>query len=103
MTRAQALLIIVGDPNVLSIDRMWRSFLNYIHNNGGWKGRPISWDPLEAEELLADPTRNLAAERRTEAQIDMDGLLARTRDITLGDGAENDDDAGNDAPWLEGN
>ncbi|KAH9948068.1 P-loop containing nucleoside triphosphate hydrolase protein [Amylocystis lapponica] len=45
MTRAQALLIVVGDPSVLSIDPLWRSFLNYVHLNGGWRGDPITWDP----------------------------------------------------------
>ncbi|KAH9948060.1 P-loop containing nucleoside triphosphate hydrolase protein [Amylocystis lapponica] len=45
MTRAQALLIVVGDPSVLSIDPLWRGFLNYVHLNGGWRGDPITWDP----------------------------------------------------------
>jgi helicase MOV-10 len=47
ITRAQALLIIVGDPNVLSLDPLWRSFLNYVYLSGGWKGPDISWDPKE--------------------------------------------------------
>ncbi|KAJ7931318.1 hypothetical protein B0H13DRAFT_1858158 [Mycena leptocephala] len=36
VTRAQALLIVIGDPDVLSLDPLWRSFLNYIYTNGGW-------------------------------------------------------------------
>jgi helicase MOV-10 len=49
VTRAQALLIIVGDPQVLSLDPFWRAFLNYVYLNGGWTGLPdIAWDP-EAE------------------------------------------------------
>ncbi|SJL11598.1 uncharacterized protein ARMOST_15004 [Armillaria ostoyae] len=45
ISRAQALLIIVGNADVLALDPVWRSFMNYIHNGGGWRGRPISWDP----------------------------------------------------------
>ncbi|EGO29184.1 hypothetical protein SERLADRAFT_456584, partial [Serpula lacrymans var. lacrymans S7.9] len=50
VTRAQALLIVIGDPSVLSLDPLWRSFLNYVHNNGGWKGPSITWDPLAPVE-----------------------------------------------------
>jgi len=35
LTRAQALLIVVGNPIVLSLDPLWRQFLNYIHVRGG--------------------------------------------------------------------
>ena len=38
ITRAQALLIVIGDPTVLAMDPLWRSFLNFVHNNGGWEG-----------------------------------------------------------------
>lgn len=45
ITRAKALLIVIGDPFVLSIDPLWRRFLNYVALNNGWRGIPISWDP----------------------------------------------------------
>ena len=45
VTRAQAMLIIVGDPEVLSLDPLWRSFLNYVYLSGGWTGPDITWDP----------------------------------------------------------
>jgi helicase MOV-10 len=48
MTRAKSLLVIVGDPAVLSLDPIWRGFLNYIHENNGWVGPPPSWDTTEA-------------------------------------------------------
>ena len=48
MTRAKALLVIVGDPAVLSLDPIWRGFLNYIYENNGWNGPPPSWDTTEA-------------------------------------------------------
>lgn len=30
---------------VLSLDPLWRTLLNYIHTNGGWRGKGIEWDP----------------------------------------------------------
>ncbi|QRV74351.1 RNA helicase [Ceratobasidium sp. AG-Ba] len=45
ITRAQALLIIIGDPMVLGLDRLWRRFLYYIYHSGGWKGSPFPWNP----------------------------------------------------------
>ena len=45
ITRAKALLIVVGNASVLSTDPLWRRFLNYISLNNGWRGEPISWDP----------------------------------------------------------
>lgn len=47
VTRAKALLIIVGDPLVLGLDPLWRDYLNTVHAGGGWRGRPIPWDPTE--------------------------------------------------------
>jgi len=44
VTRAKALLIVVGDPVILSLDPLWRRFLNLIHRNGGWTGEEIPWD-----------------------------------------------------------
>lgn len=32
-------------PLDLSIDPLWRRFLNYVALNNGWRGIPISWDP----------------------------------------------------------
>ena len=47
VTRAKALLLIVGDPLVLGLDPLWREYLNTVHAGGGWRGRPIPWDPTE--------------------------------------------------------
>jgi hypothetical protein len=43
ITRAQALLIVIGDPEVLGKDELWRTFLNYIMSCGGWTGKTPSW------------------------------------------------------------
>ena len=45
ITRAQSLLIVVGDPEVLGKDELWRTFLNYACLRKGWTGKPLSWDP----------------------------------------------------------
>ena len=39
ITRAQALLIVIGDPEVLGKDELWRTFLNYIKSRNGWMGK----------------------------------------------------------------
>ncbi|KAF8267995.1 P-loop containing nucleoside triphosphate hydrolase protein [Lactarius quietus] len=45
ITRAQALLIVVGDPEVLGKDELWRTFLNYAYICGGWRGKKLRWNP----------------------------------------------------------
>lgn len=37
VTRAIALLIIVGDDETLGQDKNWRAYIDYIINNGGAK------------------------------------------------------------------
>ncbi|KAG8743479.1 hypothetical protein FRC10_011952 [Ceratobasidium sp. 414] len=59
ITRAQALLIVVGDPMVLGLDPLWRRFLYFIYQSGGWKGSPFPWDP-EANPDDAGATASLA-------------------------------------------
>ena len=43
ITRAQALLIVVGDPEVLGKDELWRTFLNYVKSRNGWTGKMHGW------------------------------------------------------------
>ena len=51
ITRAQAMLIVIGNPNTLVLDPIWREFLNYVHSCGGCRGEPISWDPVSPEDV----------------------------------------------------
>ncbi|KAI9452273.1 hypothetical protein F5148DRAFT_1236722 [Russula earlei] len=46
-TRAQALLIVVGDPEVLGKDELWRTFLNYVKSRKGWTGKLPNWNQEE--------------------------------------------------------
>ncbi|XP_054261036.1 putative helicase MOV-10 [Macrosteles quadrilineatus] len=41
VTRAKALLIVVGNPNILRHDKQWYHLLEYCHNNRAYKGIPF--------------------------------------------------------------
>ncbi|KAG8750496.1 hypothetical protein FRC11_010342 [Ceratobasidium sp. 423] len=45
ITRAQSLLVVIGDPLVLGLDALWRRFLYFVNHSGGWKGAPFPWNP----------------------------------------------------------
>eukprot|EP00521_Asterionellopsis_glacialis_P016531 CAMPEP_0195309572 /NCGR_PEP_ID=MMETSP0707-20130614/38804_1 /TAXON_ID=33640 /ORGANISM="Asterionellopsis glacialis, Strain CCMP134" /LENGTH=529 /DNA_ID=CAMNT_0040373869 /DNA_START=195 /DNA_END=1784 /DNA_ORIENTATION=- len=50
ITRAKALLIVIGSPSMLALDKdNWLPFLKYCHENGAWTGD--DWDP---SKVLAD-------------------------------------------------
>ena len=44
ITRAQALLIVIGDPGVLVKYEHWRTFLQYIKSRKGWAGKMHDWE-----------------------------------------------------------
>ncbi|NXS62137.1 SDE3 helicase, partial [Brachypteracias leptosomus] len=52
ITRAKALLIVVGNPAVLSKDQHWQRFLRYCREQGGYTGYPYE-DESPAEDGLA--------------------------------------------------
>ncbi|NWH79231.1 M10L1 helicase, partial [Piaya cayana] len=52
ITRAKALLIVVGNPAVLSKDPHWQRFLRYCQEQGGYTGYPYG-DESPAEDGLA--------------------------------------------------
>jgi hypothetical protein len=46
VTRAKTLLIVIGSPSVLAMDKNnWLPFLKYCHDNQSWAGE--EWDPSE--------------------------------------------------------
>merc|ERR1719510_1334255 len=45
ITRAKALLIVVGNPNLLSLDSYWREFIRYTIENGGYTGVRFNLPP----------------------------------------------------------
>jgi len=52
ITRAQALLIVIGDPEVLGKYEHWGSFLRYIKSRKGWAGKVHDW---KSEEVIPPP------------------------------------------------
>ncbi|KAF8632166.1 hypothetical protein AX17_004907 [Amanita inopinata Kibby_2008] len=95
ITRTQALLIIVGDPQVLSLDPLWRRFLNYIHNNKGWTGPPPDWDTKAHVDDDGGYDRSI----RERAQVDMNDFTRRMEQLTMA--GVDDDDADVDQPWRD--
>ena len=63
-------MIVVGNPVVLSLDPLWRSFLNYVHEQGGWKGTGLAWDPREPVDLSSYGNYDLQYRQRAEAELD---------------------------------
>lgn len=58
ITRAQSLLILVGDPEVLGKDNFWLTFLNNITLHNGSTGKLPSWkctDPVPIPLVEAIP------------------------------------------------
>lgn len=95
VTRAKALLIVVGDPQVLSLDPLWRSFLNYIHLNGGWTGADITWDPTTpVNEAGGYDTAACDA-----AKLVMNHFVHRVEGLPMDD--TEDLDANVDRPWRD--
>jgi helicase MOV-10 len=89
----------VGDPSVLSLDPLWRSFLNYVHVNGGWKGPSIPWDPRAPVEENGNHNQSL----RELGLANMNEFTRRMESLTLA-GVEEDEDedgANVDRPWRE--
>ena len=75
VTRAKALLIVVGNPQTLSLDPMWRAWLNFVHGMGGWRGKEISWDP--EENVAVDGGYD--EQTRAKATAEVDDMIQRIR------------------------
>jgi helicase MOV-10 len=101
VTRAKALLIIVGNPSVLSLDPLWRSFLNYIYQSRGWTGCDISWDP----EAPVDPAHRFDQDFRVKGMSDMNDFTRRMEELALEGAAADvnseDEGANVDRPWRD--
>ncbi|XP_050182650.1 helicase MOV-10 [Myiozetetes cayanensis] len=52
LTRAKALLIVVGNPTVLSEDEHWNRFLTYCKENGGYTGYPSEDEGTDQDRLI---------------------------------------------------
>ncbi|KAH9829555.1 P-loop containing nucleoside triphosphate hydrolase protein [Rhodofomes roseus] len=75
ITRARALLIVVGDPNILALDPVWKEFLAYVKRNRGWRGVDVSFgDGSDSDEGIS---------AQTAAQQDVQELIQRLRSLTM--------------------
>ncbi|GAA5820987.1 hypothetical protein JCM11251_001910 [Rhodosporidiobolus azoricus] len=77
VTRAQAGLIVVGDPDLLVLDPLWRKFLLYVWDHGGWAGQ--DWDAEQYREESVDPAKKVKDE--------MDEFVRRFGAFGMEDGA----------------
>ncbi|GJE90147.1 DEXXQ/H-box helicase domain-containing protein [Phanerochaete sordida] len=92
ITRAQALLIVIGDPDVLSLDPRWRKFMNYVFNEHGWRGDAPAWDTHEP----VDDGREYDVEIREAAAADVNDLRQRMLGLE-GEGLSGEDGSGDDS------
>ncbi|KAK0492593.1 RNA helicase [Armillaria luteobubalina] len=75
VTRAQALLIIVGNADVLALDPVWRTFMNYVHTMGGWCGPRISWDSMANVDDYVESVKSRAAGEAQETITRLKSLV----------------------------
>jgi helicase MOV-10 len=96
VTRAQALLIIIGNPMILSLDPLWRKFLNFIHTRGGWRGKEIDWNP---EAPVNPGEEGYDGELRDRAEREMEETLERLKALIINvtDGSELEFDLSEDS------
>lgn len=86
VTRAQSLLVVIGNPTILSLDPLWRRFLNFIHSKGGWTGTTIEWNPAD---IVAPDQDGYDEELRCRAEREMEETLTRLKaHIINADGPE---------------
>ncbi|KAJ8087535.1 hypothetical protein PM082_006366 [Marasmius tenuissimus] len=95
ITRAQALLVVIGNPLVLGLDPLWRAFLNYVHINGGWRGKVPPWDTHESvdtsessygevENRFVAAARQAAISEAEEELVRLKSMIARNNAGMLG-------------------
>ena len=86
---------------MLSLDPLWRRFLNYIYNEGGWRGDEPGWDTYAP----VDGEGGYDAQIRESATLDMNDFMRRMESLTLQglNGVDSDSDAEEnvDRPWRE--
>lgn len=53
VTRAKALLILVGCPEILHLDEHWGKLLDFIRENGGYRGAPLMKESQDLDDILS--------------------------------------------------
>ncbi|XP_062522848.1 putative helicase MOV-10 isoform X2 [Corticium candelabrum] len=70
ITRAQALLLVVGDPFVLTTDRLWWSFVRYCYDHNAYIGVDIgnlNLNNFEEDEICDGTVDGSAADKESDA------------------------------------
>ncbi|KAJ7266375.1 P-loop containing nucleoside triphosphate hydrolase protein [Mycena haematopus] len=80
ITRAQALLIVIGNPDILALDPLWRAFLNYVHSRGGWKGKAMSWND---DDPIVPVSTGYEADAKRKAEGDAEEMMARLKSLIV--------------------
>ena len=101
ITRAKALLVIVGDPNALWEDTSWRELLQYSVDHGSYRGcpQPLAINGTEDDSLDAlAGLINQAAQRTLlgagASSLMFPGLVGDAASIWAGDGYDVDEEQG---------
>ncbi|EIW74341.1 P-loop containing nucleoside triphosphate hydrolase protein [Coniophora puteana RWD-64-598 SS2] len=83
LTRARALVIVVGNPLALAEDPYWRTLLLYINQRGGWRGNPRAADipALTDSVVRAHDEAMMSGSKTAEAKADAADLLKRLRSV----------------------
>lgn len=89
ISRAQSLLVIVGNAKLLTLDPLWQQLLHHIQQLGCYQGPPLNFkEQGGAESPSAAPDEAWSV------------VLGQNRSSTDHENAESEDDGGNqDAPW----
>lgn len=75
---------------MLSLDPLWRSFLNFVHTRGGCRGKGIDWNPKDT--VFNEATDGYSGEKRAREERDLKAAMVRLKALILethvGDGFE---------------
>ena len=58
LTRAKSKLIIVGNPETLLKDQMWRKFINYCDKNDAFVGKHFKRKSMDRNDSLIQLTKS---------------------------------------------
>lgn len=69
LTRAKSLLIIVGNPETLQKDKLWRQFINFCSQNNAFAGEPFKQKTLtDVEEESVEKLTNALNQLKADAE-----------------------------------
>ncbi|XP_014214561.1 putative helicase mov-10-B.1 [Copidosoma floridanum] len=94
LTRAKALLIVIGDPNILKVDSHWRYFLKFCQSNGACKGIKFL-----IQESLHELSYEIKYRNKKQEQVPFNCNLGV---INIDDGVPDSEDSENEEYYSVG-